>query len=71
MKFGSLREWLQNFWTRWPKKIEDRYFYIRKGDNNYSISMKIFGYNPKLSLKHWILRCFAAKTTKAATKDVL
>ena len=52
---------------------EDRrsIFYIRKGDNNYSISMKIFGYNPKLSLKHWILRCFAAKTTKAATKDVL
>ena len=29
--------------------IEDGYFYIRKGDNNYSISMTVFGYNPKLS----------------------
>ena len=28
--------------------IEDGYFYIRKGDNNYSISMTIFGYDPKL-----------------------
>ena len=25
--------------------IEDGYFYTRKGDNNYSISMTIFGYN--------------------------
>ena len=30
--------------------IEDEYFYIRKGDNNYGISMTISGYNPKLSL---------------------
>ena len=30
--------------------IEDGYFYIRKGDNKYIISMTIFGYNPKLSL---------------------
>ena len=26
------------------------YFYIRKGDDNYSVSMAIFDYNPKLSL---------------------
>ena len=26
------------------------YFYIRNGDNNYSISMTIYDYHPKLSL---------------------
>ena len=51
--------------------IDDGYFYIRKVDNNYSISMTIFGYNPKLSFQHWKLRCFPAKTTKAATGGVL
>ena len=30
--------------------IEDEYFYIRKGDNNYSIFMTTFGFNPKLLL---------------------
>ena len=30
--------------------IEDGYFYISKGDSNYSFSMIVFGYNPKLSL---------------------
>ena len=43
-------------------------------NNNYSISVTIFDYNPKLSLKHlkhWILSCFAAKITKAATGGVL
>ena len=50
--------------------IEDGYFYIRKGDDNYSISMAIFGYNSKLSLLHLMLRCCAAKTTEAATGGV-
>ena len=36
---------------------------IRKGDNNYSISIATFGYNPRLMIQHWILHCFAAKTT--------
>ena len=40
-------------------------------NNNYSISVKIFDYNAKLSLKHWILSCFAAKITEAATGGVL
>ena len=35
--------------------IEDGYFYIRKSDNNYSISMTIFGYNPKLSFIEYYL----------------
>ena len=32
--------------------IGDGYFYIGRGggDNSYSVSMTIFGYNPKLSL---------------------
>ena len=30
--------------------MENGYFYISKGENNYSISMIIIGYNPKLSL---------------------
>ena len=51
--------------------IEDGYFYISKGASNYSFSMIVFGYNPKLSLLLWILRCFAAKTAEAATRGVL
>ena len=51
--------------------IEDGYFHISKGDSNYSFSMIVFGYNPKLSLLLWILRCFAAKTAEAATRGVL
>ena len=39
-------------------------FLYREGDNNYSISMAIFCYNPKLC-------CFVAKSTKAATGGVL
>ena len=50
--------------------IEDGYFYIRKGDNNYSTPMTVFGCKLKLSSQHWKLH-FAAKTTKAATGDVL
>ena len=33
--------------------------------------MTIFGYNPMVSVWHWILGCFAAKTTEAATGGVL
>ena len=33
-------------------------FLCREGDNSYSISMTIFGYNPKLSLWNWILSYF-------------
>ena len=51
--------------------IEDGYFYKSKGDDNYSTSMLTFGYNLKWSLLHLILRCFATKTTDAATGGVL
>ena len=30
--------------------VEDGFFLYREGGNNYSISMTIYGYNPKLSL---------------------
>ena len=44
MKLGLWRERLQNLWARWA------IFSYREGDNNYSISITIFGYNPKLLL---------------------
>ena len=37
-------------------------FSYREGDNNYSISMTIFGY---------VIVCFVAKTTEPATRSVL
>ena len=46
-------------------------FLYMDGDNNYSISRTIFGYIRKLSWKHWILSCFAVKTTEAAIGGVL
>ena len=50
MKFGLWQERLSKFWNQMAVLLtEDGYFYMRKGDNNYSISMAIFGYNPKLS----------------------
>ena len=51
--------------------FDKRWIFLYREGDNYSISMKSFGYNPKLSLQHWILSYFGAKTTDAATGGFL
>ena len=50
MKFGISREKLQKFWIRWPDRRWT--FLFCEGDNNYSVSTIIFGYNLKHSHKN-------------------
>ena len=49
--------------------IKGGYSYIRKTDNNYGVSMIIFGYNPKLIVIALSIMLFCCK--KAATGGAL